>query len=64
MIYFGKKLYNYKNKQKKPYELQDEDYDYFSNNTIDTKKKKDNCYINNVNINNELKTQIIEMKSQ
>ena len=65
LICFGKKLYNYKNKQKKPYELQDEDYDYFSNNaSLDSKKKKDNCDINNIKNNNRLEGQIIEMKSQ
>ena len=64
LIYFGKKIYNFKTKQKKPYELQDEDYDYFSNNS-DNKKKKDNYDINN-NLNNnsnKLTGQIIEMKS-
>ena len=63
LIYLGKKLYNFRNKQKKPYELQDEDYDYFSNNS-ETKKKKDNVDINNSsNDNNSLTGQIIEMKS-
>jgi hypothetical protein len=63
LIYLGKKLYNFRNKQKKPYELQDEDYDYFSNNS-EHKKKKDNIDINNSsNDNNELTGQIIEMKS-
>ena len=44
MIYLGKKLYNYKAKQKKPFELQDEDYDYFcnSNNSPDKENKKKN----------------------
>jgi len=46
LICLGKKLYNLSNKQKKPYELQDEDYDYFSNDS-ETKKKKDNVVINN-----------------
>ena len=63
LIYLGKKLYNFRNKQKKPYELQDEDYDYFSNNS-ENKKKKDNIDINNSsNDNNALTGQIIEMKS-
>jgi len=63
LIYLGKKLYNFRNKQKKPYELQDEDYDYFSNNS-EIKKKKDNVDINNSsNDNNSLTGQIIEMKS-
>ena len=63
IICFGKKLYNYRNKQKKPFELQDEDYDYFSNNSFDTKKKKDKCDINNSTDNNKIEGQIIEMKS-
>ena len=63
LICFGKKLYNYKNKQKRPYELQDEDYDYFSNNSFDNKKKKDNLDINNSNNNYSLEGQIIEMKN-
>ena len=63
LIYFGKKLYNYKNKQKRPYELQDEDYDYFSNNSFDNKKKKDNLDINNSNNTYSLEGQIIEMKN-
>lgn len=46
LICLGKKLYNLSKKQKKPYELQDEDYDYFSNDS-ETKKKKDNVVINN-----------------
>ena len=63
LIYLVKKLYNFRNKQKKPYELQDEDYDYFSNNS-ENKKKKDNIDINtSSNDNNELTGQIIEMKS-
>ena len=63
LIYLGKKLYNFRNKQKKPYELQDEDYDYFSNNS-ENKRKKDNIDINNSsNDNNALTGQIIEMKS-
>ena len=64
LIYFGKQLYNFKTKQKKPYELQDEDYDYYSNiSSNDTNKKKDNCDINNnLNDNNSTKNQIIEMK--
>ena len=64
LICFGKKLYNYKNKQKKPYELQDEDYDYFSNNSLENRKKKDNGDINKIKNNNGIKGQIIEMKSQ
>lgn len=63
LVYLGKKLYNFRNKQKKPYELRDEDYDYFSNNT-ETKKKNDNIDINNsLNDSNALTGQIIEMKS-
>ena len=54
LICLGKKLYNLRNKQKKPYELQDEDYDYFSNNS-ETQKKKDNVDINNsINDSNAL----------
>ena len=61
LIYFKKKLYISKIKRKKPYELQDEDYDYFSNNN---KRKKDNSDINNSSEdNNFIKGQIIEMKS-
>ena len=65
LIYFGKKLYSFKIKQKKPYELQDEDYDYYSNKpAFESNKKKDNCDINNnSNDNNSLSGQIIEMKS-
>ena len=40
LIYFAKQLYNFRTKQKKPYELQDEDYDYYSNNTYSEKNKK------------------------
>ena len=53
LIYFGKLLYNYKKKQKRPYELQDEDYDYYSNNNFsssENNQKIDNCDTNN-NIN-------------
>ena len=48
-------------KQKKPYELQDEDYDYFSN---DKRLKNENYDINNKvdEYNNKSKGQIIEME--
>ena len=61
LFYFGKKLYNLKIKQKKPYELQDEDYDYFSN---DKRIKNENYDINNKvdEYNNKSKGQIIEME--
>ena len=64
LIYFGKQLYNFKTKQKKPYELQDEDYDYYSDNySYNTNKKKDNCDINKkLDDDNSSKGKIIEMK--
>ena len=54
-----KKLYLNKIKQKKPYELQDEDYDYFSNTTSKLKKNDD---INYSNEDKSMTTQIIEME--
>jgi len=60
LICLGKKLYNLSKKQKKPYELQDEDYDYFSNDS-ETKKKKDNVDINNsINDNNALNSSYLD----
>ena len=54
-----KKLYLNKIKQKKPYELQDEDYDYFSNTNSKLKKNDD---INYSNEDKSIITQIIEME--
>ena len=60
LICLGKKLYNLSKKQKKPYESQDEDYDYFSNDS-ETKKKKDNVDINNsINDNNALNSSYLD----
>ena len=60
IIYLIKKIYNNKIRQKRPYELQDEDYDYFD---YKRKIKKDNIDINNSYENKLINGQIIEMKS-
>ena len=60
IIYLIKKIYNNKIRQKRPYELQDEDYDYFD---YKRKIKKDNIDINNSYENKLIDGQIIEMKS-
>ena len=46
-------------KQKRPFELQDEDYDYFSNTNIKINKKNDINYTNDDKTNTN---QIIEME--
>ena len=58
LIFLAKKLYLNKIKQKRPYELQDEDYDYFSNNN----KIKKNDDINYSREEKLSTTQIIEME--
>ena len=58
LIYLLKKLYFNKIKQRRPYELQDEYYDYFSNNN-----NKDSIYINKSNGNKQKYLQIIEMEN-
>jgi len=58
LIYLLKKLYFNKIKQRRPYELQDEYYDYFSNNN-----NKDSIYINKSNGNKQKCLQIIEMEN-
>ena len=62
IIYLVKKIYLNKERQKKPYELQDEDYDYFANNRINCRRNTD---INNKDVNKNkllINEQIIEMK--
>ena len=62
MIYLGKIIYNFRKKKKKPYELQDEEYDYFSNNSSNLRIKRENCDINNnTNGKNNITGQLIEM---
>lgn len=57
IIFLIKKIYNNKIRQKRPFELQDEDYDYFLNNI----NKKNT--IDDINNQNKLITgQMIEMK--
>ena len=58
LIYLLKKLYFNKTKQRRPYELQDEYYDYFSNTN-----NKDKIYINKSNANLQKYSQIIEMEN-
>ena len=59
LILLIKKLYLNKIKQKRPFELQDEDYDYFSNTNTKLKKNDD---INYSNEDKTITTQIIEME--
>lgn len=62
LIYLGKIIYNFRKKKKKPYELQDEEYDYFSNNSSNLRIKRENCDINNnTNGKNNITGQLIEM---
>ena len=60
IIYLIRKIYNNKIRQKRPYELQDEDYDYFD---YKRKIKKGNIDINNSYKNELISEQIIEMKN-
>ena len=60
IIYLIRKIYNNKIRQKRPYELQDEDYDYFD---YKRKMKKGNIDINNADENELISEQIIEMKN-
>ena len=60
IIYLIRKIYNNKIRQKRPYELQDEDYDYFD---YKRKNKKGNIDINNTDENELISEQIIEMKN-
>ena len=59
LILLIKKIYMNKIKQKRPFELQDEDYDYFSNTNIKINKKNDINYTNDDKTNTN---QIIEME--
>ena len=60
IIYLIKKLYYFKKRQKKTYELQDEDFDYFPN----INKNKNNYDINkNLNNSKILIEPIIEMRA-
>lgn len=59
LILLIKKLYLNKIKQKRPFELQDGDYDYFSNTNTKMNKNDDINYSNEDKSNT---TQIIEME--
>ena len=59
IIYLIKKIYVNKTRQKKPYELQEEDYDYF---TINKKNRKNFVDVNNMDDNELVNEKIIEME--
>ena len=60
IIYLVKKIYVNKSRQKKPYELQEEDYDYFTTNKKNRKNIIDD--VNNLDDDKLINEKIIEMK--